>query len=209
MNPVGTARSSQPGRRTNRSGVAARERILRVAARLFAENGYHGAGIEQISSEAQLGRGALYHHIGNKEALLFEICHSTITDLLRDSEVVLARGGTATERFRNLMRVSVSSIANRNLEWTVALHDFRALTGQRLDIIVEARDRWEKMVADVIFEGGTTGEFREVDPIVIKGVIGMFNYTYVWITPDGPISPERVADQFCDAILQGLLPAAG
>lgn len=203
-----TAKSSQPGRRTNRSGVAARERILTVAARLFAENGYHGTGIEQISSEAQLGRGALYHHIGNKEALLFEICHSTITDLLRDSEAVLARGGTATERFRNLMRVSVSSIANRNLEWTVALHDFRALTGQRRDIIVDARDRWEKMVADVIFEGAATGEFHEVDPIVIKGVIGMFNYTYVWITPDGPISPERIADQFCDAILQGLVPAA-
>lgn len=206
MAPV---KSSQPGRRTNKSGTASRERILDVAAKLFAEHGYHGTGVEQISVAAQLGRGALYHHIGNKEAVLFEICHSTITDLLRDSEAVLARGGSAEERFRSLMRVSVSSIASRILEWTVALHDFRALTGQRREIIAEARDRWERMVADVLAEGTANGEFRELDPIVTKGVIGMFNYTYVWISPDGPVSPERIADLFSDAVLKGVLPREG
>lgn len=199
------AKPSHLNRRTNRAGVESRERILTVAAKLFAKNGYHGTGIELISSEAQLGRGALYHHIGNKETLLFEICHSTITDLLRDSEAVLARGGSATNRFRGLMRVSVSSIASRIPEWTVALHDFGALTGERRDIIKEGRDRWERMVADVLEQGAASGEFRRLDPIVIKGVIGMFNYTYVWISPEGPVSPELIADKFCDAILQGLV----
>lgn len=200
-----TAKSSAPGRRTNRSGVESRERILRVAARLFAENGYHGTGIELISSEAQMGRGALYHHIGNKETLLFEICHSTLTDLLRDSEAVLARGGSAEDRFRELMRVSVTSIANRNTEWKVSLHDFGALTGERRAIIADGRDRWERMVADVLEQGAGAGEFRKLDPIVVKGVIGMFNYTYVWISPDGPIAPEQIADKFSDALLGGVL----
>jgi AcrR family transcriptional regulator len=201
---VVSAKPSQASRRSNRSGVEARERIMKVAARLFAENGYHGTGIELIGTEAEVGRGALYHHIGNKEALLFEICHSTITDLLRDSEAVLARGGSAEQRFRGLMEVSVGSIANRILEWTVALHDFRALTGERRSIILEGRDRWERMVADVLEQGAAAGEFRKLDPIVTKGVIGMFNYTYVWISPDGPISPEKIASRFCDAILGGI-----
>lgn len=199
-----SAGASHANRRVNRTGAASRERILTIAARLFAENGYHGTGIELISSEAQLGRGALYHHIGNKEALLFEICHSTMTDLLRDSEAVLARGGSAVDRFRGLMEVAVTSIASRVLEWRVSLHDFGALTGERREIIREGRDRWEKMVADVLVQGAEAGEFRRLDPIVTKGVIGMFNYSIVWISPEGSISPARIAEKFCDAILGGI-----
>lgn len=199
-----SAKSGQAGRRTTRDGSASRERILAAAAKLFAENGYHATGIEAISSEVRLGRGALYHHIGNKEALLFEICHSTISDLLRDSESVLASGGSCEERFRALMRVSVRSIADRIPEWTVSLHDFGALTGQRKTIIRQGRDRWEQMIADVLREGAESGEFVALDPIVNKGIIGMFNYTYVWITPDGTLSPETIADRFSDALMSGV-----
>ncbi|GAB7004700.1 TetR/AcrR family transcriptional regulator [Nocardioides sp. AN3] len=201
--------AGQASRRVNRTGAASRERILTIAAKLFAENGYHGTGIELISSEAQLGRGALYHHIGNKEALLFEICHSTISDLLRDSEVVLARGGSAIDRFRGLMEVGMTSIASRLPEWRVSLHDFGALTGERREIIREGRDRWERMVADVLVQGAEAGELRRLDPIVTKGVIGMFNYSIVWISPEGSISPSRIAEKFCDAILGGIAHPEG
>lgn len=199
-----SAKSGPLGRRTTRNGTGSRERILAAAAKLFAENGYHGTGIESISSEVQLGRGALYHHIGNKEALLFEICHSTISDLLRESEAVLAAGGSCEERFRALMRVSVRSIADRIPEWTVSLHDFGALTGQRKTIIQQGRDRWEKMIADVLAEGAESGDFVALDPIVHKGIIGMFNYTYVWITPGGPLTPEVIADLFTDTLMSGV-----
>jgi len=199
--------SAQPGslaRRSNRSGIESRERILKAAARLFAENGYHGTGIELISNEVKLGRGALYHHIGNKEALLFEICHSAMSDLLRDSEAALAVDGSCEDRFRGLMRVAVRSIADQIPEWKVAIHDVGALTGQRKMVILEARDRWEKMVCDILAEGTAHGEFVALDPILTKGVIGMFNYTYLWISPDGALRPERIADLFSDALLSGV-----
>src|SRR5436309_3637837 len=50
-----------------------REEILQIAARLFAENGYHGTGIAELGEAVGLGKGALYHHIGSKEDLLYEI----------------------------------------------------------------------------------------------------------------------------------------
>ena len=46
-----------------------KERIRSKAAHLFARNGYHGTGVQEISEAVGLGRGALYHHIGSKEAL--------------------------------------------------------------------------------------------------------------------------------------------
>ncbi|MFD9459789.1 enoyl-CoA hydratase-related protein [Streptomyces sp. NPDC060027] len=48
-------------------------RIPRAAAELFAEHGYHGTGMAQLEPAVGLQRGALYHHIGHKEALPAEV----------------------------------------------------------------------------------------------------------------------------------------
>ena len=41
--------------------------------------------------------------------------------------------------------------------------------------------------------------------MVTKGILGMHNYSYVWIDPDGRLAPEDIADIFCDLLLRGLL----
>lgn len=50
-----------------------RDEILRISAELFAKSGYHGTGISDLGAAVGLGRGALYHYIGSKETILYEI----------------------------------------------------------------------------------------------------------------------------------------
>lgn len=197
-------KSTSSARRSNRNGLESKQRILAAAVRLFAEKGYHGTGIELISTEVKLGRGALYHHIGNKEALLFEICHSRMADLLEQSSRVLAMDVSYEERFRELMRVAIRNIADHVLEWTVSFHEFNALTGQRREVVHEERARYERMVVELIEGGAKAGELRELDPLVAKGILGLYNYSYSWIRPDGEKTPEEIADLFSDALLQGI-----
>lgn len=195
------------GTRAGRSyanGAASRRRILEGAVELFAANGYHSTGIEAICQAVGVGRGSLYHHIGNKEALLFEICHDTIFDLLKQCERVLSEDLTKDECFRALMRASMGHIADHSLEWSVASHDFTALTGQRLTIIQEARDRYELLVLGVLEDAAAAGQFREIDPLVVKGILGYYNYSFAWIRRNGAMSPEQVADTFSDVLLNGL-----
>ncbi|GAA1026768.1 MULTISPECIES: TetR family transcriptional regulator [Amycolatopsis] len=198
VKPGGTAR------RTNRAGTEARQRIMTSAVRLFAENGYHATGIEMISHDTGIGRGALYHHIGSKETLLFEICHTRLSDLLEQSGWIVATETTYRERFRQLMRSTMRNLAEHALEWTVAFQEFKALTGQRHAVIQDARDRYETMVAGILRGGAEAGEFRELDPLVVKGILGHYNYSYAWIRPDGERTPEEIADLFTDTLLNGI-----
>lgn len=50
-----------------------RDRLLRTAARLFHEQGYHATGVATILREAGAHSGSLYHHFASKEELLAEV----------------------------------------------------------------------------------------------------------------------------------------
>lgn len=46
-----------------------KEKILKVAARHFAEYGYEGARMDRIAEEAQVNKASIYYNIGKKGAL--------------------------------------------------------------------------------------------------------------------------------------------
>jgi AcrR family transcriptional regulator len=50
-----------------------RRRLLGAAARVFAQKGFAGASLEEISELAGYTTGALYHHFANKEQLFLEL----------------------------------------------------------------------------------------------------------------------------------------
>jgi AcrR family transcriptional regulator len=50
-------------------GHSTRERLIDVAARLFAEHGYEAVSIEAVLRLCEISRGALYHHFSGKVAL--------------------------------------------------------------------------------------------------------------------------------------------
>ncbi|MDI5983012.1 TetR/AcrR family transcriptional regulator, partial [Amycolatopsis magusensis] len=63
-----------------------REEILRAAAEVFDERGYHGAGMREIMKRAGVTLGAVYFHFPNKEALAQAVMHeqpATIVPSLR------------------------------------------------------------------------------------------------------------------------------
>ena len=50
-------------------GEAARGRILRAAAQLFVQNGYHNTGIREVIAAAHCSKGSFYFYFPSKEAL--------------------------------------------------------------------------------------------------------------------------------------------
>jgi AcrR family transcriptional regulator len=187
---------------TNES--ATRERIHRVAAELFARNGYHGTGMSELSEAVGLGRGALYYHIVSKESVLYAISAGAIEQLIKPSDVIVEGAGTAEDRIRELGRVLMRNIAELSAEWTVFFREHSVLTGQWHEDVMSKREHYEGLWWRVLQEGAASGEFGPVPEIVTKGVLGMFNYSYLWLRTDGPRAPEDVADIFCEVLLGGL-----
>src|SRR3954447_4430289 len=203
VNAPGAGLLSQP-MRTRPRKQDQKERIRRKAAQLFARNGYHGTGMQALSEAVGLGRGALYHHIGSKEALFEDVSTRHVREMIDFGERILREDLPAEEKIRRLSRAQMQTLAEHLPEWTIFQRDATMLNGPVRRRIVATRDRFEFVWAAIIEDGVARGEFRELDPVALKGALGMYNYSYLWIRPRGRLTPEEIADVFCDILLAGI-----
>ncbi len=80
------------------SRALTRERLLTAARGVFARNGFHGAAVEEIASEAGFSTGALYSNFDGKEDLFLVLMEQEIEEHAREiAEAVNARR-TVSER---------------------------------------------------------------------------------------------------------------
>ena len=61
------------GMSTRTAALTRREQILREAARLFAERGFHGVGVDEIGAAVGISGPGLYRHFAGKDAMLAEL----------------------------------------------------------------------------------------------------------------------------------------
>ncbi|MGH9764064.1 MAG: TetR/AcrR family transcriptional regulator, partial [Blastocatellia bacterium] len=62
-------------------GRSTRQQIVAAAKSLFAVHGYEGTSIEAVLQEAEVSRGALYHHFDSKEALFMAVLQSVEAEI--------------------------------------------------------------------------------------------------------------------------------
>lgn len=182
-----------------------RDELLKAAARLFSEKGYHATSMQDIADALDILRGSLYHHIDGKEALLHELMERGINELLSQVRPVAASEMTPTEKLAEVIRRHTVTIARYPDFMAVFLHELKSLSPARRQQILELRDEYDHIVRGIIAEGIERGEFRPTNVrIATFGLLGLLNWIYQWYSPSGPLSPEEIADVFVDVILRGL-----
>src|SRR5271154_5485497 len=80
--------------------ASTRAALLRVARRLFAEQGYTATATEEVVRRARVTRGALYHHFRDKQDLFKAVLDDEQVKLAASIKAVAAR---ETDPWRALM----------------------------------------------------------------------------------------------------------
>src|SRR5579883_1365867 len=141
-------------RRSRTQHERRREEIDKIAARLFAEKGYHATSIRDLSDATGLKRGALYHYIDGKEDVLFRIHERFIEPLLEEARAIEAAGDPPSDTLRALARALLRDIGSYRDEVTVFLHEWRTIKKDgRWDRVREARREFESVVERTLRRG--------------------------------------------------------
>ncbi|MGU1199780.1 TetR/AcrR family transcriptional regulator [Pseudomonas aeruginosa] len=84
-----------------------RAKLIDAARRAFADNGYAGASMDELTASAGLTRGALYHHFGDKKGLLAAVVQMALEAeiqriVLRDAPAILGSPSSEASQLRCL-----------------------------------------------------------------------------------------------------------
>jgi AcrR family transcriptional regulator len=191
-------------RRKPPRGEARRAEILRRAAAVFRERGFHGAGMRDIAKSLGMTPGNLYYYFRSKDDLLYECQRLALDRLQAGVRRAAAGGGSAADRLRTAIRDHVLCLLVET-GGSAAHLEFRALPGPRRAEIARGRDAYERTLRRLVEDGVRAGEFRPVDAkLATRAILGALNATVTWWRPEGPMSPAEIADAYATTLVGGL-----
>lgn len=183
-----------------------RAEMVRAAARLFSERGYHGTSMQHLADALGLQRGSLYAHIGSKQELLFDVVDDGANRFLERGERALALDAIASVRLRRLLVGHIETAIEHLDAATVFLNEWRYLPDDLARLVQAKRDRYEDIVRRIISDGIDQREFRTDVNVrfAARLVLSAGNWTYAWFRPGGELGPTEIGERFAELLINGL-----
>jgi TetR/AcrR family transcriptional regulator, cholesterol catabolism regulator len=183
-----------------------RAELVRAAARLFSERGYHGTSMQHLADALGLQRGSLYAHIGSKEELLLDVVEEGAERFLERGAEAAKLQAPAGDRLRHFLAGHIATVVEHLDAATVFLNEWRYLSPDLRAVVQQKRDSYEALIRGIIEEGKRNGEFREdADTrIASLGVLSVGNWIYAWYRPEGELGPQEIGEKFADLLVTGL-----
>jgi AcrR family transcriptional regulator len=183
--------------------------ILQSAARAFSRNGFHSATMQDIGERIRMAKGNLYYYFRSKQELLFFCQHYSLDRMLEEARKIVARKQSADVQLGEIIRAQLRCMLDK-LQGSAAHLEFRDLPSRLLEQIVEKRDRYEKLLRDVVKRGIRQGVFRDCNiRAAVWATLGALNWTAQWYSPEGPMSVDQIAAEFSDYLVRGLIKSTG
>ena len=133
-----------------------RERLLEAAAELFADHGYQAIGLRDLASHLGLQPGSLYHHIDNKQALLFELIESGLSDLVQHTSQRLKGARSPGKRLELFVRGFMEFHAEQPHAMSLICREFANLDEGQKRRIVGLKEQYAALLRGIVgdAEGG-------------------------------------------------------
>jgi AcrR family transcriptional regulator len=174
-----------------------------VAARLFAEKGYHGTSTADLAEALGVQKGSLYAHIESKADLLWEVA-SAGAEAFHAALDAVAEEGPVIERIRAALRAHLRVVAEQLDVATVFVREWRHLEGERRERFVGERRRYEERFRALFREGREVGELRTDldDGTAALLALSAANWAYTWLRPG--VDTDALAERFTALLLDGM-----
>jgi AcrR family transcriptional regulator len=178
--------------------------ILEVSARLFRAKGYRATTMDDIASELNVTKPALYYYIATKHDLLYAVCESAIERLMVGVRGIMAEPGGTEEKLRRLVFWHVNTFSEHGDFTTVYLAEESELQEDKRKFIRSLSREFETSYRELLDRGIKEGKFRDMDVhMVVRAISGMCNWLFAWYRPDGQSTADDIAEIFYDLILKG------
>ncbi|WP_350238970.1 TetR family transcriptional regulator [Pectobacterium colocasium] len=190
-------------RRTRAEMEETRATLLATARKVFSERGYADTSMDDLTAQASLTRGALYHHFGDKKGLLAAVVEQIDAEMDERLQVISDTAEDAWDGFHRRCRAYLKMALEPEIQ-RIVLRDARAiLGGTSPDSQRHCVESMQRLIDNLIRQGVVA----EADPQALASLIyGSLAEAAFWIA-DGEDGNARLAQGLAalELLLRGLL----
>ena len=115
-------------RRTRAEMEETRATLLVIARKVFSDRGYADTSMDDLTAQANLTRGALYHHFGDKKGLLAAAVEQIDAEMDERLQAISDAADDEWEGFRSRCRAYLEMALEPEIQ-RIVLRDARAVLG--------------------------------------------------------------------------------
>lgn len=142
-----------------------RELILATALRLFTEHGYFNTTVHDITKDANVSIGSIYHHFGNKECIAKALFAEIEEAMVNEIQLIMQNTESAHDRCKAVLKYlfEATEISRSAMQYMLyAKHnEFMPNEGS------VCTSRPFALMKQIIVEGMQAGDIRNLTPEII------------------------------------------
>ena len=183
------------------SPISVRQRLVDAAVELFATRGFQAISLRDLAGHVGLQAGSLYHHIENKEGLLFELIESALSDLLVKTEHRLNGAKSPAERMHRFVQAFVSFTLNEKNRLVLVTREFVNLNEEHKHQAEQLKYNYRTLLYEIIAdECGVQDRLDSKTRLITSAIIGMLYGQLQWNEVE--ITKQHLTELLTDCVLR-------
>jgi len=180
------------------------DRLFDTAAELFWRRGYAATTTREIAAAFGIQQASLYHHIANKEELLYRICVSSLEAFIEELPSAVAQA-QPSNRIESLIHTHLTTLLRFQQRNVTQLTELRSLSGRHRAEVLALRDKYEQFSRTILSDAQAASAIRSDVPAKYLNLelMSILNHASLWFRKGKSLTEDHLAGIFTKAFLDG------
>lgn len=189
-----------------RDSEAKLKHILHHSACIFAERGFEGASIRDLSRATGISLSGLYYYFQSKQKLLYLLQLRAFTDILEALQRRLAEVRDPEARLRTFIHNHLEYFLAHPAEMKVLSHEEESLEEPYRKEIAAIKKRYYNVAREIFDELTEERSGRGLNArVAVLSLYGMMNWIYKWHNPKLDPGARDLAESMASIFIGGVL----
>jgi AcrR family transcriptional regulator len=190
----------------SRDSEAKLQHILLHAAQTFAEEGFEGTSMRDISRVTGVSLAGLYYYFESKQKLLYIIQYNTFNFIMQRLQARLHALDDPVARLWAFVQNHIEYFLSHPSEMKVLAHEEEALDPPFRDEVAAIKRRYYTLARELFDRVAAEGLTPGIPPrVAVLSLFGMMNWVYKWHNPEIDPGAEELTNGIVSIFLNGVL----
>ena len=183
---------------------AKRLAVLRTAAQIFNEKGFHATSLDEVAERLHVTKATLYYYVKSKDEILFECVRIGLERMKTAIAAVGRSGGRPVDKLHAAMR-QYAEIVTMDFGMCLIRVGEEPLPANSRKELRRLKAQIDSEFRNLIAQGVADGSLAACDPkLAAFTLAGALSWIGRWYRDDGLLGPGPIAEQAIALLMNGL-----